>query len=149
MLLSPNSLTLLDHFTLQEKKDKCDWALCAVSDAEIQNVQCLLVNRTIWTQHHSYVRSPCQQHARLLLCSRSHVSCPPVWTQGSPLPSLTSTSTHPARSRTTGPCRWCWPAAWRCTPSPSTSRTAVWPSAAGCTQVLTRRPSLLRNQPTC
>lgn len=58
--------------------------------------ECLWVNMNIWTQHQSYVRSPCHQHARLLSCSCSHVSCPPVWTQGSPLPSLTSTSTHPA-----------------------------------------------------
>lgn len=59
----------------------------------------------------------------------------PVWMKGSPRRSPTSTWTPPARWGTTGPCRWYWPAAWRCTPFRSTSRTAVSPSAAGFTQV--------------
>lgn len=49
----PNSLTLLDHFTKKtkqnKKKPKCDWALCAGSDVEIHNVECLWWNKAIWT----------------------------------------------------------------------------------------------------
>lgn len=85
------------------------------------------------------------------LLSTSHLSLQtascvfPEWTKGSPLRSPMCMSTPLARWRTTGPCRWCWPAALRCTPFHLTSRTAVLPSAAGFTQVRFLPMMLRRN----
>lgn len=99
--------------------------------------------------HHSYVRrsyldtcEPDWSEVQPCLPALTSTSIPvsvlylsPALTRGSPPRFPMSTLTPRARWGTTGPCRWWWPAVWRCTPSRLTSRTAASHSAAGCTQV--------------
>lgn len=63
-----------------------------------------------------------------------------VWMRANPLLSHMCMSTPLGWWRTTNPSRWSQPVTWRFMPFPLTSRTALWPSAAGSIRV---KPSCL------
>lgn len=58
-----------------------------------------------------------------------------VWMRASPPSSHMFMSTFWGQWRTINPFRWFRPVTWRFMPFPLTSRTALWPFAAGSTQV--------------